>query len=67
MRLSMPEEKLSKIVSLTQEYVDASENDIADFIDGGDEGWECGDDEQQVWIDSTDANEISSWIIAGLR
>lgn len=67
MRLTMSDEKLNQVVSLTQEHVNASEEQIADFIDGGEEGWECGDDEQQEWLDSTDADEIASWAIAGLR
>lgn len=67
MRLTMPDEKLSQIVHLVNEHVDATEEQITDFIDGGDEGWDCGDDEQQEWLDSADADEIASWTIAGLR
>lgn len=67
MRLNMESEKLGKVVELVQEYVDADENRIGDFIDGGYEGWDCGDDEQQEWIDSASAQEIASWAIAGLR
>lgn len=67
MRLNMTEEKFNQVVHLASEHVDATETQIADFIDGGDEGWDCGDEEQQEWLDSADANEIASWAIAGLK
>lgn len=67
MRLNMDYQKHEEIIKSVQEFLDADEGTIDDFIDGGDEGWDCGDDEQQEWLDSADANEISDWVIAGLR
>lgn len=67
MRLQMNDEKFEEIVRYSQEYVDATPDQVADFIDGGDEGWDCGDEEQQEWLDSADVEEISGWVIAGLR
>lgn len=67
MRLNIDGEKLDAIVALVQEYVDASENRITDFMDGGDEGWSEGDDEQQAYLNEASADEIADWVIAGLR
>jgi hypothetical protein len=63
----MSSEKLEKVVELVQEYVDMNESQIEDFMDGGDEGWDCGDDEQQEWLGSASADEIADWVIAGNR
>jgi hypothetical protein len=81
MRLHMSQEKFDAIAAIVRQYVtvtyditdsgerqyvDITDAVIADFIDGGEEGWECSDEEQQAWIDKADADEIASWIIAGL-
>lgn len=65
MRLEMDDRKLTNVVAKTQEYVDMSQTEIENFIDGGDEGWDCGDEEQQKWLDSASADEIANWVIAG--
>ena len=57
--------KLQKVLKLTQEYVDMTDADIEDYMDGGDEGWDCGDKEQQDWLNSASPDEIANWIIAG--
>jgi hypothetical protein len=67
MRLNIDDNKMDKIVELVQEYVDTDYAAIEDFIDGGPEGWENGDEDQQKWIDETDADKIADWVIAGLN
>lgn len=67
MRLNIDESKLDEISKLVQEFVDADDSAIEDFMDGGAEGWEEGDDEQQAWLNSASADEIANWVIAGLR
>lgn len=67
MRMEINSEKYQQIISRVKEYVDTDDNTIDDFIDGGEEGWDCGDDRQQEWLDSATSEEISSWVISGLR
>lgn len=67
MRLPFGERKFAIVVRDVQRYVDASPSQIASFIDGGYEGWECGDEEQGSWLNSAPAMEISGWVVAGLR
>jgi hypothetical protein len=67
MRLNIDSDKMDQVVKLVNEIIPMGEGKIGDFIDGGYEGWDCGDEEQQEWVDSASANEIASWVIAGSR
>jgi len=61
-------DKFREVVQATQEYVKATPSQIADFIDGGEEGWtDDTDGKHQEWISSTNADDIADWVIAGLR
>lgn len=64
-RLMSNTEKFEEVVRIVNEHVEMSADDVADFVDGGDEGWDCGDEEQSQWLDTATAKEISSWVIAG--
>jgi hypothetical protein len=66
MRININGEKFEKVRKIVADYSDKTDEEIRDFIDGGEEGWECGDDEQQKWIDNASAPAIASWIIAGI-
>ena len=39
---------------------------IAEFIDGGKEGWQENDEEHQRWLNTATAREIANWVKAGL-
>lgn len=67
MNADIPLEKFGAVVSGVQEHVNASPAKIADFIDGGEEGWQDDPMGHQEWITSTSADEIADWAIAGLR
>ena len=61
----MNAEKFNEVVTLVQETLEINEAAIADFVDGGDEGWDCGDKEQKEWLESESVEKIASWVIAG--
>ena len=61
----MNAEKFNEVVVLVQETLGINEAVIADFVDGGDEGWDCGDEEQKEWLESESVENIASWVIAG--
>ena len=61
----MNAEKFNEVVVLVQETLGINEAVIADFVDGGDEGWECGDEELKEWLESESVEKIASWVIAG--
>jgi len=65
-RLMDSGEKFERIVELVQEYVVADDDKVANFLDGGEEGWDCGDEEQSLYLNSEPAREIADWVIAGL-
>lgn len=65
MRLDIDNEKLAQVKATVKDSINWSDSRIEDFIDGGDEGWDCGDDEQQEWLDTATADEIAAWVIAG--
>lgn len=46
--------------------VDATPADVADFIDGGENGWE-NVDEHNDWLKNAPADEIAGWVTAGLN
>lgn len=65
--MNIDETKRESVIAAVLEYIDTDEATIEDFIDGGDDGWDCGDEEQQEWLDSASADSIADWVIAGLR
>lgn len=67
MRLPFGERKFAMVVRDVQKYVDASPQHIADFCDGGSEGWGCGDAAQGDWLNTASVDAISGWVVAGLR
>jgi hypothetical protein len=64
-RLLESVEKFERIVALVNKYIEMSKEDVANFMDGGNEGWDCGDEEQAEWLNFTSDNIIADWIIAG--
>lgn len=67
MRLPFGERKFAMVVRDVQRSLDASPAEIADFCDGGNEGWGCGDEEHGAWLQSAPVIEIAGWVEAGLR
>ena len=54
-------EKFEKVCEL----VDATPAKIADFIDGGENGWE-NTDEHNAWLKKDSPDAIASWVSAGM-
>jgi hypothetical protein len=44
-----------------------SASTVASFINGGEDGWSCGPNVHQNWLDKTPSHEIADWVIAGLK
>ncbi len=57
-------EKLEEIVKIVNSYMEATEEEISDYIIGGESGWDEGED-HSAWCKSATAEEISNWYISG--
>ena len=63
MRLRIEYEKFKAIVeAVFARRDDMEELDIANVLDGGPEGWEVGDEAQELWLTGMDTSVIADWI-----
>jgi len=67
LRLEMHYERFEQIVRGVQKDIKATPLQIADFVQGGDDGWmDVGNDAQQKWLVTANIEEIISWVVDGL-
>ncbi len=61
LRMELSLDRFEHIVTLA----DLAPTVVADFIDGGNEGWADGDDAHQDWLNEAPDEEIADWILHG--